>query len=90
MRRWKVFYGTGKHDYAVCYADDEAGARAEFEARNNNPILRVELFLDLRELWRQSDSDDEHEFLVAIMEAAEDLGVETQIVNHLRQHGWGR
>lgn len=90
MRRWKVFYAQGKHDYAICYADSAAGARAEFEARNPERAIKVEPFFDLRELWRKSDCDDEHEFLTAIIEAAEDTGVESQLVNYLEKRGWGK
>lgn len=96
--RYKVFYGTGPTEYAVCYGNTEKEARYQFSEYNpDKTISRVEPWdttVTNRSTRRPSEptslralaaNADEHEFLVSLLEAIEDEGLEAQIYRKLRE-----
>lgn len=92
--RYKVFYGTGATEYAVCYGNTEKEARYQFSEYNpHKAILRIEKFPDpetgkcLLDLVGETDPEEAIQYLI---EAIEDAGVSHQVANYLYQHGFGR
>lgn len=43
----------------------------------------------LTELFANTEGADEHEYLIAIIEAIEDIGAEDKIIKSLQDNGWG-
>ena len=83
--RYKVFYGSASDDYAVCYADSPAEALEQYKQRTcrpDSPTYRVEEYPEppepasLLELARRAD---EHDFLVDLIQAVQDTGLEARI-----------
>ena len=86
--RYKVIYGADAQDYTINYAGSPAEAEAQFYRYNpEKRVQRVERYTGLRELARE---EDEHEFLVNLIEAIEDEELETVLVDRLRSRGYGR
>ena len=94
MERYKVYYGKDTNDFAIIYADTEEEAREEFKHYHPDwTPIRVEAYPkkpDLLTLYKKSDFADEHEYLLAIIEAVQDAGVEEKVVDFLQRKGWGR
>lgn len=83
--RYKVFYGSASYDYAVCYANSPAEALEQYQSRTYHtlsPVYRVEEYPEppapapLLELAKRAD---EHDFLVDLMQAVQDTGLEARI-----------
>jgi len=92
--RYKVFYGTGSTEYAVCYGNTEKEARYQFSEYNpHKAILRIEKFPDpetgkcLLDLIGETDPEEAIQYLI---EAIENAGVSHQVANYLYQHGFGK
>lgn len=94
MERYKVYYWQGPDDYAVIYANTEEQAIDVFKKYNpHRDVLKVKPYPklpSLRKLYRDSDVADEHEYLIAIIEAVSDLGFEEKVVERLQEMGIGR
>ena len=83
--RYRVYYlqdgGCTEEDFCICYADSEAEAEEVFRKYHpDTPVARVEKITGLRELAADMD---EHEFLVALIEAIQDEGLEARICHRL-------
>lgn len=86
--RYKVIFGKGNHDYAICYGDDENEAGRQFIRYNpEKRIIKVEPFIRLREM---ASEGDEHEFLINLIDICEDTELEGQLVSILYARGYGR
>ena len=94
MERYRVYWGKGTNDFTIIYADSEAEATDKFQRyQPDKAILRVTSFSklpDLLTLYKQNDFSDEHEYLLAVIEAVQDAGVEDKVVQFLLAKGWGR
>lgn len=94
MERYKAYWGKGHQDFCVIYADTEEAVRRIFQKYHpGERLFKIELWLEnptLRDFYKEIGCDDEHEYLLAIIEAAEDVGVEDKIVEYLKNRGWGR
>lgn len=87
--RYRVYYqqdgACTEEDFCICYADSEAEAEEVFSKYHpETPISRVEKITSLRDL---AANMDEHEFLVALLEAIEDEGLEARIYRRFNE-GW--
>ena len=94
MERYKVYWGNGTDDFTIIYANSEAEATDKFqEYQPDKTVLKVTSFpkfLDLLTLYTQNDFSDEHEYLLAVIEAVQDAGVEDKVVQSLLAKGWSR
>lgn len=94
MERYKVYWGNGTSDFAIIYAHSETEAINKFqEYQPDKTVLIVIPFPklpDLLTLYEQNDFSDEHEYLLAVIEAVQDAGVEDKVVQCLLDKGWGR
>lgn len=80
--RYKVFYGSSSYDYAVCYADSPAEALEQYKQRTCRPdssTYRVEEYPEPASLLELAKRADEHEFLVDLIQAVQDSGLEARI-----------
>lgn len=93
MERYKVYYWHGPDDYSVVYAHNEEQAERVFRKYNpNREPLKVVAFRTLpglSTLYEQLGVEDEHEYLLAVIEAVQDAGVEEKVVEFLIAQGWG-
>lgn len=96
MARFKVFYGNGENDYAVIYVKPEVPLSdvhdtiiREFE--KYNPDKEWESIVDYPEVEQtlvqlaNEVVTNEHEFLLALIEAVQDAGYEKDIVRRLQE-----
>lgn len=94
MERYKVYWGKGTDDFTIIYADSKAEAIDKFqEYQPDKTVLKVTSFPklpDLLTLYKQNDFSNEHEYLLAVIEAVQGAGVEDQVVQSLLAKGWGR
>lgn len=93
--RYRVFYGAGTTDYAVCYGATEEEARQHFREYNPNTwIMRVEEFPDPTEpgkdLFDLIGETDPEEAIRYLIDAIEDAGVTHRVAGYLYRHGFGR
>lgn len=87
MYRYKVYFGTDPEDYTNIYADNKGGAEAEFHRYHpDSDVLRIEKAYGLREL--ASSAEDEHEFLVDLIQALEDHGDESVYIQLMEEKGY--
>lgn len=83
--RYKVFYGSASYDYAVCYAGSPAEALEQYKQRTWRPdstAYRVEEYPEPPEpapLLELAKRTDEHEFLLDLIQAIQDSGLEARI-----------
>lgn len=86
--RYKVFYGSASYDYAVCYADSPAEALEQYKQRTerpDSPTYRVEEYPEPASLLELAKRADEHDFLVDLIQAIQDSGLEAQISTRLTE-----
>ena len=92
MERYKVYYGHGTDDYSIVYAHNEEEAEQVFRKYNpNREPLKVVAFRKLpglNTLYEQLGFEDEHEYLLAVIEAVQDAGVEEKVAEFLINKGW--
>lgn len=93
MERYKVYYWRGKDDYSIVYAHNEEEAEQVFKKYNpNREPLKVTPYPKLpglNTLYEQLGVEDEHEYLLAVIEAVQDAGVEEKVAEFLIAQGWG-
>lgn len=92
MERYKVYYWRGVDDYSVVYAHNEEEAEQVFRKYNpHREPLKVTAFPNLpglTALYEQLGFEDEHEYLLAVIEAVQDAGVEEKVAEFLLAKGW--
>lgn len=84
--RYKVFYGSSSYDYAVCYADSPVEALEQYKQRTgrracrpDSPAYRIEEYPEPASLLELAKRADEHEFLLDLIQAVQDSGLEARI-----------
>ena len=95
--RYKVFYGADEaRDFAICYADSKKEALEQFRRYHAYETARVthieeDPIPDVTSLRELAGEADEHEFLIDLIGAIEDLGLEDKIAECLHvNYAYGR
>lgn len=92
MERYKVHWGKGDEDFSIIYADNEAEAADMFQKyQPDKTVLEINAFPNLPSLltlYKQGNFANEHEYLLAVIEAVQDAGVEDKVIQFLIAKGW--
>lgn len=95
--RYKVFFGQGDQDYAICYGANVDEAKKHFGDYHPNTAITKALpypdamepenFTDLMTLTGEVEAEEALRYLI---EAIEDAGVEHRVAGYLYRFGFGR
>lgn len=95
--RYKIFYGPDEtHDFSICYGDSKKDALEQFRRYHACEPVRVTHIeeypiINVKSIRELAGEADEHEFLVDLIGAIEDLGLEDKIAECLHvNYAYGR